>query len=534
MKRFLLAFATIVLSNVLSAQAPTWSSDIAPILYNNCTVCHHTGGLAPFSLLTYSDAYSHRIQMVNSVSSGKMPPWPPDPSYKHFKGERYLTTDEVTKINAWVTANAPAGDTTAAPPAPVYTNASVLGNVDAVLQLPTFTVPNFPGDLYQCFVVPNGLTQDEYITAMEVLPGNPEIVHHVLIYEDTSSTHDAQQLDASTPEPGYTNFGGPGVPKANLIGGWVPGSQPFVYPNGMGVLLHKNKDIVVQIHYPFGSAGKTDSTKINLKLSTGALRPVFIAPPLNHLTSLVNGPLVIPPNTTKTFAEEFTIPTNFPIQGISLLNVAPHAHLICTNWLVFAKTPSDDTIPLIKINDWDFHWQGFYTFQKLQFLPKGSTFFGFATYDNTANNPHNPNHPPATVTVGEATTDEMMVVYFSYLIYQQGDENYVIDSSILQQQPTGILTPEDAASVVSTPQLYDALPNPARNETTIGYYLPHAAKTELAVFDISGKLVESMAVSGEAGHNSFVYNTSQLQKGTYIVQLNSGGQTKAKRLFVTE
>lgn len=532
MKKIFLLLGVLFVSKSQHAQAPTWSTHIAQVMYSNCTPCHHPGGLAPFSLINYSDAFANRIQIIDAVSTGKMPPWPPDPSYKHFKNERYLTNDQVTMLNAWVTAGAPAGDTTAAPAAPAYTNTSTLGSISATWHFPTFTVPSYPGDLYQCFVVPNGLTQDEYITAMEVIPGNPEIVHHVLIYEDTSSTHDAQQLDNSTPGVGYTSFGGPGVPKANLIGGWVPGTVPTLYPQGMGVMLHKNRDIVVQIHYPYGSAGKTDSTKINVKLSAGPMRSIFIAPPLNHATSLVNGPLNIPANTTKIFEEQFTIPTNYPIQGISLLNIAPHAHLICTDWLVFVKTPTGDTIPLIKINDWDFHWQGFYTFQKLQFIPKGSTLFAFATYDNTANNPHNPSNPPQQVTSGEATTDEMMLVYFSYLIYQAGDENMVLDSTILQQ-PTGIMNPDNASQVVSTPQLYQPVPNPATNQTTISYYLPDAAKTELQIFDLSGKLVETIPATGNAGINSVVYNTLNLNTGTYLVTLTSGGIAKSKRLLVT-
>jgi mono/diheme cytochrome c family protein len=531
MKKCLLLGLAFVLVKLNYAQTPTWSADIAPMMFQNCTSCHHDGGLAPFSLTTFSGAYANRIGIIDAVSTGNMPPWPPSPDYRHFKGERYLTNAQITKINAWISGGAPSGDTTTAPPAPTYSNASELPSVSATLTMPTYTVPNYPGDLYVCFVVPNGLTQDEFITAIEVIPGNAEIVHHVLIYEDTSSTHDAAAKDAGTIEPGYLGFGGPGVNKANLIGGWVPGTRPNIYPNGMGVKLHKNRDIIMQMHYPYGSAGKTDSTKINLRLSTGALREIYIAPPLNHAGGLVNGPLYIPANTTKTFEAQYTIPNNIPIQGVSLLDVGPHAHLICTDWLVFAKTPSGDTIPLIKIDNWDFHWQGFYTFQKLQFVPKGSTFFGFATYDNTANNPHNPSSPPANVSVGEATTDEMMLVYFSYLLYQPGDENMILDSTIIQQ-PTGIISPDEAMAVVTTPQLYDAVPNPANNETSISYYMPTTANAELQILDINGRLVEKREVSGQAGMNNIIYNTSTLPTGNYFINLVTGGQSKTKKLVV--
>lgn len=518
----------------LPAQSPQWNSDIAPILYENCTVCHHEGGLAPFSLTHYSDAYAKRLSIITAISTGEMPPWPPDADYVHFKGERYLTNTQVTKINAWVTAGAPSGDTTTAPAVPVYLNGSSLDNMDATLKCPPFTVPVYNGDLYQCFVVPSGLLQNEFMTAIDVIPGNPSIVHHVLIYEDTSSTHDAQQLDAQTPAvPGYTSFGGPGVNKANLIGGWVPGTTPNVYPSGMGVPLHKGSDIIVQIHYPYGSAGKTDSTKINIRLSTGSLRSVFIAPPLNHAFSITE-PLIIPANTTKTFEEIYTVPTNFPIQGISVLNVAPHAHLICKDWLVFAKTPSGDTIPLIKINNWDFHWQGFYTFQKLLFIPIGSTLFGYATYDNTGNNPHNPNSPPQDIHVGEATTDEMMLVYFSYLIYQPGDENMILDSTLLNSQPTSIAGPTGANPLISTMQLYDAVPNPAAGETSVSYYLPETSSASLEIYDLSGRLVKTQNVPGNPGLHSVSVNTSELANGDYLISLLGSKGIKSKHLIIAK
>jgi hypothetical protein len=531
MKRLLPVLCGLFLLNTGFAQSITWSGDIASIMYNKCAACHHDGGLAPFALMTYSDAHAKQYLISGSVNNGSMPPWPPDKNYKRFKDERLLTAAELDKINEWIGNGAPSGDTATAPAAPVYTNGSVLSGVTNVIQMPTFTVPNISYDLYQCFTIPTNLAQDEFITAIEVIPGDPSIVHHVLIYEDTTSTQQSAIMDANTPEPGYTSFGGPGIGNAPLVGGWVPGTVPQAYPSGMGVKIHKNSRLVMQIHYPAGSAGKTDSTKLNLRLSTASLRPVFIQPPLNHVMSMTDGPLSIPAFTEKTFHAQYTVPTNFPIQGISLLTVAPHAHLICKNWLVYGKTPSGDTIPFIKIDNWDFHWQGFYTFQKLIFFPKGSTFYGVATYDNTANNPHNPSSPPQDVTAGEATTDEMMLVYFSYLIYQQGDEDIVLDSTILQQ-PTAIDDPKTVDGFVSTPQLYDAMPNPANNETRITYYLPASTKTELKIFDLTGKLVETVTAPNSMGFNTVTYNTEKLQAGNYLYTLTVNGVSRSKQLVV--
>jgi hypothetical protein len=528
MKKFSPIFALLIFFQA-NAQTPTWSDDIAKIVYDNCSKCHHNGGLAPFSLMTYSEAYNNRFGISTSVSDKKMPPWPPSPSYRHYKDERNLTTDQIIKINAWANNGAPEGNASNAPTPPVFTNGSALGNVDLTLTIPSFTVPNVNYDLYQCFTIPTNLTTEQFISAIEVVPGDPTIVHHVLIYEDTSGQ--SVTLDNASPEPGYTSFGGVGF-NAQLVGGWVPGQSAEVYPSGMGVKLHKNAHLVLQIHYPNGSSGKTDSTKVNIKLNSGSLREIFIAPPINHSSNLIGGPLNIAPNQVKTYRSEYNLPTNPLFQGISVLNVAPHAHLICTKWLVFAITPTNDTIPFIQINDWDFHWQGFYTLQQLVHLTAGTKIIGLATYDNTSNNPHNPNNPPQTVTAGEATEDEMMLCYFSYLFYQSGDENMVIDSSILEPQPTG-LNSANNFDFINSPQLYEAIPNPSNQETTIGFYLPKSSSIQLQIHDLNGRLVREVKQNSDFGLNYINLTTSNIAPGTYIYSLTTAGKTKAKRLSIT-
>lgn len=533
MKKTLLASTLMVILCLANAQTPNWSSDIASIVYSNCTKCHHEGGLAPFSLMSYQDAFNYRFSMSNAVSSKTMPPWPPDAHYRRYANERLLSYNDIIKINAWVSGGAPMGDTTLAPAKPTYSGSWQITNPDLSLRIPDFTVPsNQSGDLYTCFVIPSSLLQTKFITDLEVIPGNSSIVHHVLVYEDT--TGQAAALDAATVEPGYTSFGGVGISgQPILVAGWVPGSQPMHLPNNMGIKLYANSDLVVQIHYPAGSNSKLDSTRINFKLSTGNLRTVSLAPILNHATSLVNGPLVIPANSTQTFEEYFQIPN---IVDITVLSVAPHAHLIAKEWLSYAVTPSNDTIPLIKINNWDFHWQGSYAFRNLMRVPKQTKLYGYCTYDNTANNPHNPNNPPQMVTLGEATTDEMMLIYFAYTFYQAGDENIVIDNSPLVDitDSSILLSTEHVPQIVSTPQLYEALPNPANNETTLGYYLPFTATPVMQIFDLTGRILEEVKAPGAVGFNSVKYDTSKLPAGEYIYRLVVNGSAKSKQLIVVK
>ena len=532
MKKFtILLFSVFILATSGNAQSITWASNIAPILYNNCTKCHHQDGIAPFSLLDYTDAYQQRFNISDDVTIKKMPPWSPDPTYTRLAHERLLTPAEISLINEWVNNGAPEGDSSLAPTQPVYTNGSQLGTPNLSLTIPTFTVPvNETTDIYQCFAIPSNLLTDQYITAMEIVPGNPSIVHHVLVYQDTTGICAA--LDSASPGPGYLNFGGVGTNKAILIGGWVPGASPSFMPANFGIKLFKNSYIVLQIHYPAGDNGRIDSTKINLLLANSVSRKVSMAPILNYFTN-INAPLSIPADSIVTFNEHYQLPNI----DISALSVAPHNHLIGQKWISYGITPANDTIPFIRINNWDFHWQGFYNFRNIVKIPAGTTLWAYCTYNNTTSNLNNPNTPPQTVVAGDYTSNEMMLVYFSYTPYQAGDENIQMDTSALINLNDTLSTVginEVAKAIVSTPQLYDAAPNPAKDETMISYYLPVAEKVELKVFDLQGRLVDQLNATSVLGFNNIQYNTAKLQAATYLISLSSGSGVKTKQLVVTK
>ncbi|MCS6935074.1 MAG: T9SS type A sorting domain-containing protein [Chitinophagales bacterium] len=420
MKRCLLLFSVLYITACLTAQTPTWSSDVARIIYKHCTPCHHPGGIAPTSFMTYQEAAMYKFNINFAVSNGVMPPWMANPNYKHYAFERVLTNAEKQAIQQWVAAGAPAGDLSTAPAPPVYNNSTKLGTVDLSLTFPTFTVPH-NGDVYRNFVVNTGLTQAKYITAIEIIPGNPEIVHHVLLFIDSSN---------NTINP--NNPGGTGSAASKLIYGYVPGAQPYFTPPGTGFRLPPNARVVFQMHYAPGSAGKTDATTVNFKLTSTPQREISVQAALNHITSLTNGPLNIPANTTKTFYGQ----TNVPIK-VTALAAWPHMHLIGRSITSFATTPTPgDTIRFVDIPSWNFHWQDNYIFPRTVVIPAGSVLRMRAYYDNTTNNPFNPNNPPQNVTAGEGTGDEMMMVFFTYLPYQNGDENLIIDKRILPRSGT--------------------------------------------------------------------------------------------------
>lgn len=507
----------------LSAQNITWSEDVAPILYQNCANCHRDGGLGHFSLVGYNAAYSNRDAIQYAVEARKMPPWKPDPTYSRFAHERRLSDSQIQTIRQWVEGGAPSGDLSKAPSEPVFNDASSVGVApDQMLKTPFYTV-TATDDEYRCFVIPNGLSQTSYLRGLEALPGNHEIVHHILVYED--ATGKARQLDADTPEPGYVNFGGPGVQGARLVGAWVPGARTELLPPFLGVKLNAGADLIVQMHYPKGATGKSDQTTLNLFLTSNnqGIREVSLAPILNHTPlSLENYPLSIAPNEVKTYHARFRIQ-----QNASLIGAGPHMHLIGRNIVSFGVTPQGDTIRFIRINDWDFHWQGSYTFQKVKKIPAGTMLHAYATYDNTPDNPFQPVSPPQPVEQGEATTDEMMLVYFAYMAYQPGDENIVLDSTLLT---SSIVTAPTTAGLGNM----KVSPNPLQTpDAQIEINLEEKTTLQVSLCNPDGRtlrvLTEQQTVQPGLWQNT--YDLGDLPAGVYFVKASTGsGGTKTVKL----
>ncbi len=525
-KFILTTLAILYLSIGASAQSVNWVTDIAPILYENCASCHRDGGLGHFSLIGYNNAFANRFEIQEATESRQMPPWKADPTYRHYAKENLLSETEIQKIKTWVETDASAGDLNLAPQDPVFSNDSEVGMPDQVLLTPTYTV-TATDDEYRCFVIPSGINQVSFLRGLEAIPGNHEVVHHVLVYEDT--TGQAAILDAQTPnEPGYVNFGGPGVNGARLVGAWVPGARTFLVPENMGIKLNPGSDLIVQMHYPKGVTGMTDQTRLNLFFTptNQGIREIRLAPILNHSPlALQNGPLAIPANTERTFIAKFKIPS-----AASVLSVAPHMHLIGRKMLCFAVTLQNDTIPLIRINDWDFNWQGPYFFQKIQKIPAQSTFYAYAEYDNTANNPYQPSNPPQDVALGEATTDEMLLVYFAFMAYQSGDENILLDSTLINSSVEA--RPENSLAVN-----LKIFPNPASEYVDVEFEMATPAIINMRIIDAQGRVAHQYAENQDIMEGAYRARVpvKQLPPGIYQVQIqDSSGKTTSNKFVKLE
>lgn len=491
----------------LSAQTPTWSSNVAGIIYKNCTSCHHSGGAGPFSMMSYNQTFNNRTAIKNAVSSQIMPPWPPDVNYSKHAFIRALSSSDQDMIVNWINGGAPSGDLSKAPVAPVYDNLGFIKKPELTISTPNYTV-TATKDEYRCFPDSTRLDKDMWLTALECIPGNPEIVHHILIFRDAGVKSYA--LDKKDAGEGYICFGGAGTSDAQLIAAWVPGSSPYVLPKGFGIKIPAHSNIIIQVHYPAGSTGKSDQTKVKMQLTDVPQRETFLLPALNHASSVINGPLFIPANTKKTFNEKFFLPLN-----ASLIGVAPHMHLIGTSIKTWAVSPDNKEIPLISIPRWDFHWQGIYQFPKIVKIPFGSTLWSEATYDNTPANHHNPNSPPIDVSVGEATTDEMMLTYFLFALYAPGDENIIIDSS-----QALITTPVKEVKINQRSVTLYPNPSPSGSKAEIYFNTDANDKVKVSVYDLQGRLLhKSETIFSIPGPQSRTIQSDQLRAGIYLVKV---------------
>lgn len=496
----------------LQAQAQTFSEHIAPIIYKKCSNCHRAGEIGPFPLTNFTEVKSRANLIKYVVEERYMPPWKPDPHYQNYQNENFLDEDEIRMIGDWVAAGTPQGDPSKEPGFPNFPSGSQIGTPDLTLSFSKSYIHRGSNkDEYRYFVLPTGLSEDKDLVALEMRPGNKQIVHHTLFWADETGL--ARAEDEKSPEYGFTPSGNTGF-LGEQLPGYVPGQKPNIFPEGMSQKIPKGSDLVLQMHYAPTAIDQTDSSVVNLFFAKKpAKRTVY-----NKIllpTNLVNGPFVIAANTVKEFHGVYKLPVD-----VSLLGIWPHCHLLGKSWKVYAKLPTGEEIPLIKIDDWDFNWQGGYYFKKLIVLPKGTEVHAFAVYDNTSNNPFNPNVPPKTITWGEGTSDEMYYLPLTYVFYQPGDEAVVLDN----EDPEG----SDIFTHLQENQLFQVFPNPAKDELSIPVVLNANQRIEINLLDLMGQKIHTFVRNAKylQGQQLLHFKIPAIQAGMYILEL----KTKEKSL----
>jgi mono/diheme cytochrome c family protein len=399
---------------------PTYHRDVARILQQHCQDCHRPGEVAPFSLLTYSHARKRASDIVTVTESRKMPPWPASTTEGGpFRDARVMSPAEIAVLAAWVAADCPEGDPKDAPPARTWTSDWALGEPDLVLSMPAaYTLTADGRDEHRVFVIPSGLTEGKWLSAIDFKPGNPRVVHHILAAFDTAGR--ARKLDADDPAPGYKVFGGFNLIPSGGLGGWAPGKRPQSLPSGVGRYLPARADVLLQVHYHKNGKAESDATRIGLYFAKGPI------------DKQVAGGMVTPPRSG-FFRPKLLIPAgvaNHEVTGAftiaedsHLTAVVPHMHWLGKDFLLKATRPDGSTFTLIRIDDWNFNWQGTYDFEQPIAVPKGTRIDMLAHFDNSAKNPANPNSPPKDVTWGEQTTDEMCIGFFQRTIDSEHRKN---------------------------------------------------------------------------------------------------------------
>jgi tetratricopeptide (TPR) repeat protein len=398
-----------------SDQVPTFTRDVAPILFEHCVTCHRPGQGAPFALLEYEQARRRVDRIVQATGSRRMPPWLPEPHDPPFVGERGLTPDQVETIRRWAEAGALEGDPSELPEAPTFAEGWTLGTPDLVLSPPTpYTLPPGDEDVFRNLVIPLALDATRFVRAVEFRPeGAP--VHHAIVHVDRTSG--SRRRDGADGQPGFDGMGGGEAqdPAGHFVG-WAPGRGPIETPEGMPWALEPGMDLVIETHLIPGDEPRPVQPTIALFFSE--------TPPEQVPLYVVMGSRSIEiPAGARDYAVEDAY--KLPVE-VEVLSLYPHAHYLGKEMRVQATLPDGTARDLLHITQWSFDWQQDYRYVTPVRLPAGTTISMRYTYDNSEANSDNPHHPPRLVTAGQRSTDEMGNLGLQLLPRSQTDRLQIV------------------------------------------------------------------------------------------------------------
>jgi hypothetical protein len=409
--------------------APTFSADVAPIMYAKCVTCHRPGEVAPMSLITYKDVRPWASSIREKVTSRVMPPWHADRQYGAFRNEQSLTQSEIDTIVKWANAGAPEGDPSRMPALPKFPDGWQIGTPDVVFEMPTaYQVPAKGEIEYQYFEVPTNFTEDRWMQAGEVRAGDRAHVHHIIVYvkEPTPTPRPsvmvnrpipaaaaARSAAAAAPRPAAPRAAAATSPVARtgdqMLVNWAVGEDAPVFLPGMAKRIPKGSSLVFQVHYTTNGTPGTDRSRIGLIFAK--------EPPKREVrTGMILNPLfAIPPGASN---HEIQAEATFT-EDVHVWSMHPHMHLRGKDMTYTVTYPDGRSEIVLRVPKFDFGWQTDYWLARPLVLPKGSKLHVSAHYDNSTANRHNPD-PTATVRWGDQTWEEMMIGFFTYTVEGTG------------------------------------------------------------------------------------------------------------------
>ena len=428
-------------------EAVTFSEHVAPILFDKCVSCHRPLEAAPIPLRSYQEVRPWARAIKDKVVSGEMPQWFANPLHGSFKNDPTLSDEEVRTITAWVDAGAPQGDPADLPALPDFTNEWALGEPDYIVELPAVTVPADGPDYYpDLSFTMDDLPEKHWVRAIEVRPGNRKVTHHSVV---------------------FTN-GNPGRGRSRQRSGffdvlvvWSVGTNPHVFPDGVGRWLYPGQTSTVNAHYHPSGEVETDVTRIGVYWGEGELK--------KELTAVLAGTMSfeIPPR-----AQNHELRSSYIIdQDSTVISYFPHMHVRGKDMKMIANYPNGETETLIDVPKYDFDWQFFYYPDEKVSLPAGTRLDIVAHYDNSELNPDNPD-PNLAINFGTKTNDEMMFTVFEFV----ADEGVSPTPASDETRREALLAslPSDSVYRVDLPMMGRALPTalhlPKGGEGT--WYIP--------------------------------------------------------------
>ncbi len=406
---FVAILGTALAAGTAAAATPTFSKDVAPILYKNCASCHRSGEIAPMSLLSYEETRPWAKSIREMVSRGQMPPWHADQPHGTFSNDRRLTDAEKGTLIAWADGGAPQGNPNDLPAAPKFAEGWTIGKPDVVLTMPKpFEVPASGTIQYQYFRIPTNFTEDKWVQAFEVKPGNRKVVHHILAFASDPAKSPLPaaftQVLPKMPGMGSGAQQGPGT----LIAATAVGSNASIFEPGSALRIPAGAVITFQIHYTSNGTAGTDQSSIGL---------VFAKEPPHteiHTTQVMNPMMRIPAGAADQ-AVDTAIEFN---EDTHITAMIPHTHLRGKAWEYRLIYPNGDSKVVLSVPKYDFNWQTWYVFATPLAAPKGSRLEATAHYDNSVNNKFNPD-PKVEVRWGDQTWNEMQYTAITYYVDHQ-------------------------------------------------------------------------------------------------------------------
>jgi len=397
-----------ILSAASSPQSVTFSKDVAPILQDNCQTCHRPGEAAPMSLLTYQQARPWAAAISENVTLKKMPPWFADPKYGHFANDRSLKQKDIDTLVAWAKSGAKEGDPKDLPKPAAFLEGWNIGKPDLQIEMPAeFKVPASGTLDYQYILIPGNFKQDTWVEQAEVRPGNRPLVHHVIAFVRPPGSKYMKGAQPGIPfVPKEGDEGGPN----ELLVGYAPGMVTTQLAPGRAKLVQAGSDIILQMHYTANGKEGVDRTKVGFVFAKFPVKERVIT------LAATNHKFEIPPNDPN-----YKVNATFEFaDDAKVIAYLPHMHLRGKDFEYRAVYPTGEKETLLNVPNYSFSWQLTYFPVKELVVPKGTKIECTAHFDNSANNPNNPD-PNKTVRYGDQSWEEMMFGFFDVAIDAKKD-----------------------------------------------------------------------------------------------------------------